>query len=50
MSPHQAQPEQPKTEENTPTKKEIDKNGKPIPTSKTDDKLKFKNAKKKASK
>jgi len=44
MSPHQAQPEQPKTEENTPIKKEIDKKGKPIPTDKTDDPKKYKNA------
>ena len=44
MAPHQAQAIVPKTEEDTPIEKEIDKNGKPIPTDKIDDKEKFKNA------
>ena len=47
MNPHQTQVFELRPENNNSIKKEIDKKGKPIPTDKTDDKSKFKNATKK---
>ena len=44
MTPHQTQVFEQTTEENNPIEKEIDKKGKPIPTDKTDDPKKYKNA------